>query len=70
MIRLLLYKFISNLRRLILQHSFIKGSFTLSQSEREFLSLIFVVALCEHYIGFSVNPSGSDVAFPPIYKNP
>ena len=41
------------------------GSFTLNESEREseFFSFMFVAARCEHEIGFSMNPSGSDVMF-------
>ena len=40
-------------RHLLLVHG--KGPLTLSES--------FVAAHCEHYIGFSTNPSGSDVVF-------
>ena len=43
----------------------IRVQLTLSESEHEsnFFSLIFVAAQCEHYIGFFMNPPGSDVAF-------
>ena len=37
--------------------------YTPSESKIEFFSLIFVAAQSEHYIGFSMNPSESAVAF-------
>ena len=45
------------------------GSFILRENESEFFKLIFVAAQCEHYTGFSMNPSGTDIVFAPIKRS-